>query len=365
MVDAERTMLAGVGHTVVPVDAENSPSAVAAAAQLATAPWNLLSALRLRDAINQSQPDIAHVHNTWFAASPAVFRTFAKAGVPAVMTLHNYRVTCVAATLSRSGAVCQLCVGNIGWSGIRYRCYRGSAIASIAGTFTNVVARAAAFDHVSRFVVLTRFARDLFARSGLPADRITVVPNFTADPGPRPAPCSQSDTILFVGRLAPEKGIDILLEAWTRAKSHLRLQVIGDGPLADELRHRYSGVEFLGPLPPAEVTERMLGARALVFPSQWYEGQSLVVLEAMAARLPVLASDWPPIRDTLTGQEEQWFRRADNVAGWVDGITKVIEDDSTVDDTGRAVRAQYESAHTPDAAIMRLLAVYRSVSRAQ
>lgn len=358
VVDEERVLLSRSGHTIIPYDAQNSPSPIGAASQLASSPWNLRSAMRVRDAILQGRPDVAHVHNTWFAASPSVTRAITRERVPVVMTLHNYRATCIAATLTRDGTVCELCVGNAGWAGIRYRCYRESLAGSLAATVTNWTARYLAYDRVTRFLALTDFARDLFIRAGISGDRISVVPNFSPDPGSRRAPPSKSETVLFVGRLAPEKGIDMLLDAWARARPRLRLQVIGDGPLADSMRKRHPTVDFLGSIPSSEVTTRMMSARALLFPSQWYEGQSLVVLEAMAAGLPVLASDWPPIRDTLTGQPERWFQPAGDVTSWVRGI-RAIENDADIDSVSSSVRERYDTMHTPARAIERLMEVYR------
>ena len=130
----------------------------------------------------------------------------------------------------------------------------------------------------------------MFIRSGLDPERLIVLPNFADDPGPRTRAAANSRTVLFVGRLSREKGIDRFLEYWKGADPDLQLVVAGDGPLSAELRSGHPKIDFRGRLDPEQVSELMLEARALVFPSTWYEGQSLVLLEAMAAGLPVISS---------------------------------------------------------------------------
>lgn len=358
--EAERALLARAGLAVTTVDFENSSNALRAGAQLLASPWNLGSVNRVVKAVENSSPQVAHIHNTWFAGSPAIVRALSARGVPMIVTLHNYRPTCIAATLTRNGEICQLCVGNAGSSGVRYRCYRGSYLASALATTTNLTARHLAWRGVDRYATLTEFARDLFVRAGLEPDRIHVLPNFTTDPGHRPAPPSAADTILFVGRLAPEKGLDVFAEAWAQSGSRFRFHAIGDGPLLSELKDRHPAVEFLGRLPAAEVTQHLLRARALVLPSQWYEGQSLVLLEAMAAGLPVLASDWPPIRATLPDLGSQWFRQPARVADWVEGI-RLLESAEEVDAAGAIARRRYLEVHTPQLALQRLTTLYEAL----
>ena len=85
---------------------------------------------------------------------------------------------------------------------------------------------------VDAYVALNRFARDYFVAAGLPAAKVHVKPNFLLDdPVPR---TGAGDYALFVGRLAPEKGVLEMLEAWQRLP-HIPLVVVGDGPLRDEV----------------------------------------------------------------------------------------------------------------------------------
>lgn len=120
---------------------------------------------------------------------------------------------------------------------------------------------------------------------------------------------------VFVGRLVELKAVDILIEAFVRAFRQsngygLSLSIIGDGPeraaltklarkLLDESQLPSTAIQFLGWLSQEKIAERLSKARALVMPSIKDCGGS-VVLEAMASRLPVIATQWGGPADYLT-----------------------------------------------------------------
>ncbi len=117
-------------------------------------------------------------------------------------------------------------------------------------------------------------------------------PHFVPDAGPRTYPPSSSGTVLFVGRLSAEKGIGMLLDAWSVSDTgDLTLRIIGDGPLrADVEQRKIGGVELAGWMSPDELAKELRSARALLVPSLSYEPFGLVLIEGMAAGMPVVAS---------------------------------------------------------------------------
>lgn len=241
--------------------------------------------------IRRFRPDVLQVHNFFPRLTPAIYDAAREAGVPVVQTLHNYRIACAAATFLRDGRVCEDCLGRSPVAAVRHRCYRGSLAGSLA------VARM--IDHhrrrntwatkVDRYFALTEFAKAKLVAAGLPAGRIVVKPNFAEAPAGLPAPAARRHGALFVGRLSPEKGVADLMAAWQGLDYPLR--IAGSGPLADALRRDApTSVTFLGAVEPARIAAEMAEAAFLVVPSTWYEGFPMVVAEAYAAGLPVLAS---------------------------------------------------------------------------
>jgi len=356
VVARERELLTSAGHEVLQCQVENPPGAVRAAATLLLSAWNPSSASSVKQITAEFQPDVAHIHNTWWVLSPSVVA--ALGSIPTVVTLHNYRLLCANSQLFRDGHPCEDCVGRGPWRGVQHRCYRRSFPAStLAAAAIGIPRRLDVWRNVDLFLALTDFAKGRFVAGGLPEERLVVKPNFVDDPGPRLNAPSASTTVLFVGRLSTEKGIGVLLEAWSRVRpDHLELLIVGDGPLADDVRALAPpGVRFLGHLGQDQIRELMLGARALIFPSIWYEGQPMVLLEALAAGLPLVVSGIGGIPDTVVDYGAALIvnRKSD----WAESLVR-LADDVWVDGAGRHARAVFEGRYTPDAALDRLLDAY-------
>jgi glycosyltransferase involved in cell wall biosynthesis len=370
VVKAEAELLRAAGHEVVQWQAQNPQGTSGAVAALALSPWNFRAAHSLGRVATRLRPHVAHVHNTWFAMSPSVLLALRRAGVPVVMTLHNYRLLCANGALFRDGRPCEDCIGTHPWHGLRHRCYRDSALQSLpaAGTIAFHSLLGTWRREVSLFLALNEFSRARFVSGGLPPERIHVKPNFVTDPGPRTVPNSASPTVLYVGRLVAEKGLGVLLEAWRRAAvGSLELVIVGDGSMRPALqRLAVPGVRFAGRLPAEEVRRRMLAARALVLPSLSYEGQPMVALEAVAASVPVLASDIGGMPELLRPLGSCWLVPPGVEEAWAAALRR-LTDARLVEQGGRQARATYEQSLTEASALDALEAAYelalRSASR--
>ena len=363
VVDNEAAALRDNGHDVRQFLVENPPGALAAVGTLARSLHNRSTGRQVHDEIAAHRPDVVHVHNTWFALSSSAVAAAAATGVPVVMTLHNYRLGCIGADLFRDGAICTACVGRSPLRGVLHGCYRDSHLQSALHATEVAVTRSRhVLDRsVARFVAPSRFMADRLLDMAVPRDRLVVKPHFVADPGPRLNAPSSSDEVLCVGRLAPGKGIDTLLEAWPAVGGGRRLTVVGDGPL--ELDGRTPpGVELLGWCSRAEVTERMLRARALVMPTEWYEPFGMVLIEAMSAGLPVIVTTAAGARTIVGGRESLVVPpdRPEALAGALNSL-----DDDTVDAEGAANRKRFEARYTEAIGVANLEALYASVLRGE
>lgn len=293
-------------------------------------------------------PDVTHVHNLFpnFATG-----WLANWGGPVLGTMHNYRSVCANAVLFRDGRTCTLCPDGHRWSGVRYRCYRDSALATLPIAWRNRrgLSHDPLFRRADRIIVLSQRAHDLFVRAGAPRDRLRVLPN--GIDVPRPAPAARSDRHVVVGRLSPEKGIGELLRWWPAG---MGLDVVGAGPLRAELEAAApAGVRFLGAVP----RDRLLGAlpeyRALVFPGVIPEGAyPLVVVEGWASGVPVVA--------------RAGGAAADMVARWGGGVG-YDDPDSLTAALGPGLpesdpRALYEREFTVDRWLARLEEVFTEVA---
>jgi glycosyltransferase involved in cell wall biosynthesis len=167
-----------------------------------------------------------------------------------------------------------------------------------------------------------------------------------------------SGDALFVGRLSPEKGVFLFAEAAARA--NLAPVFIGDGPIAGELRKRFPNARLLGWFTPAAVREAMRAARALVFPSRWYETQGLTVLEAKAMGTPVIVSDvtaaCEQIKDGVSGL---WFKSGD-VGSLAGALEKIKDDTLTRRLSHNAYLSYWRDPPTLERHVAETLSVYRA-----
>lgn len=259
--------------------------------------YNTASAKEINALIREFEPDIVHIHNFFFTASPSVISAAYKLRVPIVVTLQNYRLICANALLLRNNNVCELCVKHhFPWYGVKYKCYHGSAVQSaMVGAMSAIHKWKGTWrNKVDLYITPAEFSRMKFIHSSLDVspEKIKVKRNFITDPGTGEVN-DRKNYYLFIGRLSSEKGVNILLEAWSDLPGH-ELTIAGDGPERENLVNRFGhlkNVTFVGKKQKVEVIELMKNCRALVFPSIWYEGLPLTIIESFATGTPVIGSD--------------------------------------------------------------------------
>ncbi|HLZ52763.1 MAG TPA: glycosyltransferase [Candidatus Acidoferrum sp.] len=300
----ERDLLAGAGHRIVEYSrcsTEIALNGLSSRIKLgAGALWSKRTYSELRSLIAKERPEVAFIHNTVPLISPSAYFACAEAGVPVVQTLHNYRFLCPAGTFLRGGKICEECVTSTLFQSVWHGCYQESVAASATLALMLASQRALGTwnEKVACYIARTEFARRKFIEGGLPEERIVVKPCFVnPDPGPR---AEAGDTVLFLGRISPEKGLRTLIAAWEhlggnvplRNGGSVPLRIAGDGPLRRDLegeveRRHIAGVKVLGRVPDTELVAEMKRARFLVFPSEWYEGLPLTIAEAFRVACPL------------------------------------------------------------------------------
>lgn len=363
VVASEIALLQGRGHTVIPYFVHND--AIEGMGRLTVAGktiWNSQSYRDLRKLLDDRKPDVVHFDNTFPLVSPAAYYAARDAGARVIQTLHNYRLLCVNATLFRDGGVCEDCVGRaIPWPGVKHACYRDDRKASavVAGMLGVHRAIGTYRRVVDTWIALTEFGRRKYIEGGLPAGKIVVKPNFLeSDPG---IGAGDGRFALFVGRLAEEKGGQVLVEAWRRIGDRLPLRIVGSGPLETEIRESAAGVagiDLLGRQPLERVMEMMGEATALIFPSIWYEGLPRTIVESFAKGTPVIASDLGAMAELVDHDRTGMKFRPGDPADLAQQVERLLSDPSRLASMRRAARAEYEQKYTADQAYDALMRIY-------
>lgn len=354
--EAEAELLRSRGHAVQWLLRDNREIDESGRARLAAQTlWSPRTMRDLERAVRTFRPDVVHVHNTFPLLSPSLYWAAARAGVPVVQTLHNFRLSCVQAMLLRQGRVCEDCVGHVPWRGVLRRCYHDSAAQSavLAGSLALHGALGTYRSKVTRYIALNRFCRDKFVAAGLPEERIVIKPNFVDIPH---QPEGERSGGLFVGRLSAEKGIEVLLGALDGMPRY-RLDVIGTGPEQARLE-QHATVHALGWQEQESIHARMRRATYLVLPSIWYENFPRTLVEAFACGLPVIASRLGAMAELIEDGRTGLLFDPGSPAALAQKIEWAESHPWQMRQMGFNAREEYERHYTPELNYGRLMEIY-------
>jgi glycosyltransferase involved in cell wall biosynthesis len=377
VVEEEHSMLVQAGHTVVPFYMYTKERgwldfAFSALCLL----WNPTAYRRMRKTLRAEQPDVVHCHNLFPLISPSVYWACSREGVRVVQTLHNYRLVCANGLFLRDGKACEDCSGKaFGWPAIRHRCYRESFIGSVMLVMLQWIHRRIGTwkDKIDRYITLTDFAKSRFVESGvLPAAKVVVKPNFIGDPLVPGERVEKKQQAMFIGRLWPEKGCHVLVEAWVKAVGRMpglsgyELLVIGDGPERERVESLCSGrpaeysIRFAGAVPRADVLDELKASRFLVLSSICYEGFPMTIVEAFACGTPVISAELGGMLSIIDDGKTGLFFEVSNPDRLADKIIWAVKHEAEMEAMGRNARAEYEAKYTLKKNCDQLLEIYQA-----
>ncbi len=333
--------------------------------------YSFEAAHKLKKLIRQEQPDIVHVHNIYHQLSPSVLVAAKKFNLPVVMTVHDWKLICPNYNMfDRFGSAEEVC-DNL-WHCLTRRSVNGSWRRSLLAT-AEFYMHHRVFKFYERLVDLylapSQFVKDKLVAHGYPADKIKVLPLFVstkAEPEFRPG-----DYALFVGRLVPEKGLDVLIEAMGLADRNVKLKIAGLGPeykhLAQLIKDKKLSerVELVGPKFGHELVELTRQAGLLIVPSVWPEVFGLVSLEAQAVGKPVLAAEIGGLPETLKNNQSGWLFKAGDAKDLAEKLNRLYFDKQKLETAGRAGRALMVTNFSAEKHYRELNQVYRLLINAK
>ena len=326
--------------------------------------WSTSARRGIGEVVEDFVPDVVHLHNVYHQLSPSVLAPLGRLGIPAVMTLHDYKLACPSYQFLDHGAPCQACVDGGFRQAVRRRCKGGSLPASaLCATESWLHRRTGAYGPVSRFVCPSRFLAGRMAGAGVFPDRLRWVPHFIeiANVVPKTEP---GGDVVFAGRLSPEKGVDTLIAAIGRLGPRAVLRVAGEGPdggrlqaLAEDLAP--GRVVFLGRLDKTDTVALLRSAAVVAVPSRWYENQPMIVLEALALGTPVVATDMGGLPELVEPEATGVLVPPDDDHALADALDRLLADPEWALAMGRRGRAEVAGSHSPERHLERLDDVYR------
>ncbi len=317
--------------------------------------------------IGEVKPDIIHIHNLHFSIGPWVIRDIKRRfNLPVVMTINNFRLLCPSGTFLINGKVDTVSLTeSFPYTAIKKGAYRNSvALTFWLSIITWLHGKISTWNMVDRYLVQTSFAQQLFAgknRVGISPEKFLIKENAVNDEGC--GPFMRNGRLLFVSRLSEEKGINFLVDL--AVSLNISLDIVGDGPLRSHLQSKVglnSKIIFHGTLGRDKMKEMMRHAHALLFPSLWYEGMPITILEALSCGLPVVASDLGAMSSMVTNGHSGYLVEPNNWDDWKAAIQMIQSLNSEEHISLQSgARAAYLAHYTPERSKVGLENIYRSL----
>ena len=368
--EAEERLLRDHGHHVESLRVSNQ--IIQSIGRLRTAAgtiWSGSAYHLVRERLRQRKYDVMHVQNFFPLFSPSIYYAARAEGIPVVQTLRNYRLLCPKASFFRNGKVCEDCMrAAIPWPSVAHACYQGSraGTAVVASMLTVHRLLRTWSNAVDVFVALTEFAKRKFVEGRLPEGKILVKPNFVYPDVSVGG--GEGEYCIFVGRLAPEKGIGTLLKTWERLNQKFVLKIIGDGPLAQQVSdaaRKMCNVEWLGQRKKEEVHSLVAHACCLIFPSEWYEGMPRTVIESLAVGTPVVAANLGAMREMVRDGENGILFEAGDDRDLECVLNRFLNNRELASSMRRSAREDFECKYTAQRNLPLLMNVYNLAMRAR
>lgn len=326
-------------------------------------PVNIFSYFKVRRLINQFKPDIVHIHNFHFTASPLTFWALSHKKVPFVVTIQNFRLICPSHTLYLNGELYLKSIETpFSFKPVLDKAYNNSFFLSLWLYLSNLLHfKLNTWNLAAKYIFVANSSKTIFEKTPFSKYRskFCLKPNFMHDDS-LPAKIKNEDYFLFIGRLEDYKGIETLLKAFNLAK--FKLIILGSGTKKQkiiELSKNNDRAVYLGFKEKREVLTYLSNARALIFPSEWVEGMPLTIIEALAVGTPVIASNLGAMSEMIiNGQNGFTFEVGDerDLANKV----KLIQDMDNYSYQELCIRtkASFKEKYTAEANYHQLMKIY-------
>lgn len=384
VVENEKKLLELHGHEVILYSRDNTELHQFHIFQKLVLPFRMVFSLKtyreIKKVIQEEDVDLVHVHNTLLLVSPSVYYAAFWHKIPVIQTLHNFRLLCPGAVFCRNGHTCEECVEYGLLRAVRYNCYRNSRIQTLACIINTAIHRFIGTYRKLNYICLTEFNREKFLmlnrlskKKVFEENRIFIKPNFTfswADNCRKETIGCESKTnngrnrknqFIYVGRLEKIKGIHILFEAWKQLGGQAPALVVCGKGEENEWCHRFieenhlRNIRMMGFLPNDRVKHMIAESKALIMPTQCYEGFGMTIVEAFSAGTPVIGSNIGNVAEIVKEGKTGWLFQPTDVDGLVECVKKCS-------DISGSVYREYCEKYTEKNNYLILSEIYRRVS---
>lgn len=329
--------------------------------------WSFKNYKAVQELIIKEKPDIVHIHTFFPLLSPSILYAAKRRGVKVVATLHDTRFICPCATSLRGTQLCNECGDGHYIRMCKYGCFKGSRLQSflVAGIFKYHRIRKSFYKQIDKYICLNESQIVLLKNIGFNGKKIVKKYNFVPDAEANLKAVKVEGLpvryAVFYGRIGEEKGIRILMKVWDKLPD-IPLVIMGGGPLEDELKvwaDKHDNVYFLGYTQHDKCLSIVKGGEFVVFPSIWYEGCSMVEIEAESLGNALIATDLGFSMEAIENGINGYKVALGDVNGFIKTIKKLWSEPEQCRNLGENARADYEAKYLPEDNYRQLMEVYK------
>lgn len=307
---------------------------------------------KIENLIKQEKPDLAHIHNIYHQISPSILTSLKKAGIPTIMTVHDFKLMCPNYIFYTQGEVCERCKKYKYYNCVLHKCVKNSYLASKVNMLEMYLHKFLKIykNNIDLYICPSQFVKDKLIEFGFNRDKIEVLPHFIAQPETNIVSINNSEQyidsssyILYFGRLSKEKGVKTLLEAMRLIKNKdIKLKIAGSGPKEKELKEYVSNnnlsnkIQFLGFLNSGKLDETIYNSLFTVMPSVFYETFGLSLLESYNHSKPVVAAKLGALPELIQENKTGLLFESGNSQDLVKKINKMLENRDKIEKMGIA-----------------------------
>ena len=368
---SETALLEKHGHTIVRYSVINDQfDSVGVFGKLKQAfgmLWSFENYRAVKKLIEKEKPDVVHIHTFFPLLSPSILYAAKRAGVKVVATLHDTRFICPCATSLRGTEICNKCGDGNYWRMVKYGCFKSSRVQSlmVAGIFSYHRLRKTFYKQIDQYICLNENQIKLLLDIGFESNKIIKKYNFVPDVDVKkidPTKLGLPDRyVVFYGRIGEEKGIRNLMKIWDCIKD-IPLIVMGAGPMQEEFSQwaeSKENVYFLGYTQHDKCLEIVKAGEFVVFPSIWYEGCSMVEIEAESLGKTLVATDLGFSGEAIQNGYNGYKVKLNHIEGFVSTIQYLWSDPDLCKTLGENARRDYEEKYLPECNYQQLMSIYK------
>ncbi len=318
--------------------------------------------------LDDFKPDIVHVHGLMRAFSPALYDAAASRDIPVIQTHHYVKLICPTGKLLQGDHhYCQNmpCIRGNTVNCVLHACQDQSIFRSLVSAFELKVNRRRYIEKPSLHLAPSRYLENLLLRAGVESNKLCYHPNFVNTDifFPDNLSSTREDYFFYMGRLANEKGIQVLIDAFAPLTS-CKLYIAGTGPLEAYCQRRIQQeklyhIQCLGHLNENALVPWIQHARATLMPSLWGEIFGLTIIESFACATPVIGARVGAIPELIEEGHNGFLVEPGNVKALQNAIFKMaLISKKTIDGMGYAGLEQVRQRYTLNHHIENLIRFY-------